>query len=106
MVCNFPAMACSSGRACSLSPVTSYRFRMFDKLTERLQGVIENLRGRGRLTEENISDTLRQVRMALLEADVALPVVKTFIESIRAKVLGHGDRQEPHARSVAGQDHS
>lgn len=61
---------------------------MFDKLTERLQGVIENLRGRGRLTEENINDTLRQVRMALLEADVALPVVKTFIESIRAKVLG------------------
>ena len=53
---------------------------MFDKLTERLQGVIESLRGRGRLTEENISDTLRQVRMALLEADVALPVVKTFIE--------------------------
>lgn len=61
---------------------------MFDKLTERLQGVIENLRGRGRLTEENISDTLRQVRMALLEADVALPVVKSFIESIRGKVLG------------------
>lgn len=61
---------------------------MFDKLTQRLQGVIENLRGRGRLTEENINDTLRQVRMALLEADVALPVVKTFIESIRAKVVG------------------
>lgn len=61
---------------------------MFDKLTERLQGVIESLRGRGRLTEENISDTLRQVRMALLEADVALPVVKSFIESIRGKVLG------------------
>jgi signal recognition particle subunit SRP54 len=61
---------------------------MFDKLTERLQGVIENLRGRGRLTEENIGDTLRQVRMALLEADVALPVVKTFIESVRGKVVG------------------
>ena len=61
---------------------------MFDKLTERLQGVIENLRGRGRLTDENISDTLRQVRMALLEADVALPVVKSFIESIRGKVVG------------------
>jgi signal recognition particle subunit SRP54 len=61
---------------------------MFDKLTERLQGVIESLRGRGRLTEENIGDTLRQVRMALLEADVALPVVKTFIESVRGKVVG------------------
>src|SRR5690606_8114592 len=61
---------------------------MFDKLTERLQGVVESLRGRGRLTEDNINDTLRQVRMALLEADVALPVVKSFIESIRGKVIG------------------
>jgi len=61
---------------------------MFDKLTERLQGVIESLRGRGRLTEDNINDTLRQVRMALLEADVALPVVKSFVDSIRAKVPG------------------
>jgi signal recognition particle subunit SRP54 len=61
---------------------------MFDKLTERLQGVIESLRGRGRLTEDNINDTLRQVRMALLEADVALPVVKTFIDGVRGKVVG------------------
>jgi signal recognition particle subunit SRP54 len=61
---------------------------MFDKLTERLQGVIESLRGRGRLTADNIDDTLRQVRMALLEADVALPVVKTFVDSIRVKVPG------------------
>lgn len=61
---------------------------MFDKLTERLQGVVESLRGRGRLTEENINDTLRQVRMALLEADVALPVVKGFVDSIRTKVVG------------------
>jgi signal recognition particle subunit SRP54 len=61
---------------------------MFDKLTERLQGVMESLRGRGRLTDENISDMLRQVRMALLEADVALPVVRTFIDSIRAQAVG------------------
>jgi signal recognition particle subunit SRP54 len=61
---------------------------MFNKLTERLQGVIEGLRGRGRLTEDNINDTLRQVRMALLEADVALPVVKTFVDAIRGKVVG------------------
>lgn len=61
---------------------------MFDKLSERLQSVLEGLRGRGRLTEDNISDTLRQVRMALLEADVALPVVKTFVEAIKAKVVG------------------
>ncbi|MBC7983232.1 MAG: signal recognition particle protein [Candidatus Obscuribacterales bacterium] len=61
---------------------------MFDKLSERLQSVVDGLRGRGRLTEENIADTLRQVRMALLEADVALPVVKTLIEAIKARVIG------------------
>jgi signal recognition particle subunit SRP54 len=61
---------------------------MFDKLTERLQGVMDNLRGRGRLTDDNINDTMRTVRMALLEADVALPVVKTFIEAVRAKAVG------------------
>jgi len=61
---------------------------VFDKLTERLQGVVDSLRGRGRLTEENIADTLRQVRMALLEADVALPVVKTLIDSIKTRVVG------------------
>jgi signal recognition particle subunit SRP54 len=61
---------------------------MFDKLTERLQGVMDNLRGRGRLTEDNINETMRTVRMALLEADVALPVVKTFIEAVRAKAVG------------------
>lgn len=61
---------------------------MFDKLTERLQGVMDNLRGRGRLTDDNINETMRTVRMALLEADVALPVVKTFIEAVRAKAVG------------------
>lgn len=61
---------------------------MFDKLTERLQSVVDGLRGRGRLTEDNIADTLRQVRMALLEADVALPVVKTLIDSIKADIVG------------------
>ena len=61
---------------------------MFDKLSERLQSVVEGLRGKGRLTEDNISDTLRQVRMALLEADVALPVVKTLIDAIKGKVIG------------------
>jgi signal recognition particle subunit SRP54 len=61
---------------------------VFDKLSERLQSVVDGLRGRGRLTEDNISDTLRQVRMALLEADVALPVVKTLIDAIKAKAVG------------------
>jgi signal recognition particle subunit SRP54 len=61
---------------------------VFDKLSSRLAAVVEGLRGRGRLTEENIGDTLRQVRMALLEADVALPVVKEFIDAVKARAIG------------------
>jgi signal recognition particle subunit SRP54 len=61
---------------------------VFDKLSARLSAVVEGLRGRGRLTEENIGDTLRQVRMALLEADVALPVVKEFIDAVKARAVG------------------
>ncbi len=61
---------------------------MFDNLSGRLSAVARNLTGKGRLTDANIKDTLRQVRLALLEADVALPVVKTFIERIRERVLG------------------
>lgn len=61
---------------------------MFENLTDRLSQAAKNLSGKGRLSEENIKDTLRQVRLALLEADVALPVVKTFIEKIRARSLG------------------
>ena len=61
---------------------------MFDNLSGRLSEVARNLTGKGRLTDANIKDTLRQVRLALLEADVALPVVKTFIERIRERVLG------------------
>jgi signal recognition particle subunit SRP54 len=62
---------------------------MLENLTDRLQGVIKNLRGQARLTEENISDAMREVRMALLEADVALPVVKSFIASVKEKAQGH-----------------
>ena len=61
---------------------------MFDKLSSRLSAVVEGLRGRGRLTEDNIADTLRQVRMALLEADVALPVVKDFVDGVKARAVG------------------
>ena len=56
---------------------------MFDSLSERLSKTLKQLRGQGRLTEDNIKDALRDVRMALLEADVALPVVKAFIEHYR-----------------------
>ncbi|MDG2107805.1 MAG: signal recognition particle protein [Woeseiaceae bacterium] len=61
---------------------------MFENLSGRLSDAVRNLSGRGRLTEANIKDTLRQVRLTLLEADVALPVVKTFIERIRIRALG------------------
>jgi len=61
---------------------------MFDNLTERLGSVLNKLRGQGRLSEENIKETMREVRMALLEADVALPVVRAFIEQVREKALG------------------
>ena len=61
---------------------------MFDKLTERLAAAVQGLRGRGRVTEENVAETLREVRMALLEADVALPVVKSFTDSVRTRALG------------------
>lgn len=61
---------------------------MLDNLTQRLSGVIKNLRGQARLTENNIQDTLREVRLALLEADVALPVVKEFTAQVKQAALG------------------
>jgi len=61
---------------------------MFDQLSGRLGAAVAALRGRGRLTEDNIAATLRDVRIALLEADVALPVARRFIEAVRARALG------------------
>ena len=61
---------------------------MFDNLSDRLSQAARNLAGKGRLSESNIKDTLRQVRLALLEADVALPVVKSFIEKIQQRAIG------------------
>ena len=61
---------------------------MFQNLTDRLSGTIKRLRGQGRLSEDNIRESLREVRMALLEADVALPVVKEFIEKVRERAVG------------------
>ena len=62
---------------------------MLDNLTQRLSSVIKTLRGQSRLTEANIQDALREVRVALLEADVALPVVKDFIAHLKEQALGH-----------------
>ena len=61
---------------------------MFDNLSQRLQGTFKRLRGQGRLTEDNMRDTLREIRVALLEADVAVPVVKGFIERVRERAAG------------------
>ncbi|MBF8292469.1 MAG: ffh, partial [Steroidobacteraceae bacterium] len=68
---------------------------MFDTLAARLGQAVNSLRGRGRLSEDNIADTLRQVRMALLEADVAVPVVKAFIDAARARAIGTDLAGEP-----------
>lgn len=72
---------------------------MFDNLTDRLSGTLKKLKGQGRLTEANIQDTLREVRMALLEADVALPVVTDFIQHVTERALG----QEVQASLSPGQ---
>ena len=61
---------------------------MFDSLSERLGSTLQKIRGQGRITEDNVKDTLREVRMALLEADVALPVVRDFIASVKEKAMG------------------
>ncbi|HVP09439.1 MAG TPA: signal recognition particle protein [Burkholderiales bacterium] len=61
---------------------------MLDNLTARLARIVKTIRGEARLTEANVQDALREVRVALLEADVALPVVKHFIDAVRAKALG------------------
>jgi signal recognition particle subunit SRP54 len=69
------------GHLSSLSPV-------LDNLTTRLAKIVKTIRGEARLTADNIQEALREVRMALLEADVALPVVREFIASVREKALG------------------
>ena len=61
---------------------------MFDNLTERLSGTLRSITGQAKLSEDNIKETLREVRMALLEADVALPVVKDFVESVKERAVG------------------
>lgn len=61
---------------------------MFDNLSEKLQKIFKNLRGQGKLTEDNIKDALREVRMALLEADVHFKVAKDFVAGIAARAVG------------------
>ena len=61
---------------------------MFEQLGDRLQHTLKKISGQARLSEQNISDSMREVRLALLEADVALPVVKSFISTVKAKAVG------------------
>src|SRR5215207_2303696 len=61
---------------------------MFDSLSEKLQGAFKNLRGLGKISEENVGDSLREVRMALLEADVNFKVARDFIDRVKTKSLG------------------
>ena len=61
---------------------------MFDSLSQRLSKIVKTMRGQARLTEENTRDMLREVRMALLEADVALPVVREVLARIKEKAMG------------------
>jgi signal recognition particle subunit SRP54 len=61
---------------------------MFENLTDRLSETFKKVTGQARLTEDNIQDALRDVRMALLEADTALPVVKDFVEAVKARAIG------------------
>src|SRR5215470_4666041 len=61
---------------------------MFDQLTARLSAALQRVSGRGRITEENVRETVRTIRMALLEADVALPVAKTLVDRVRDRALG------------------
>src|SRR5690606_18306649 len=61
---------------------------MFDSLSDRLGGVFDKLRGRGALKEQDVRDAMREVRIALLEADVALPVVRRFVDQVTEKAVG------------------
>ena len=61
----------------------------FENLTERLQNVFKNLRRKGKISESDIQEATKEIRLALLEADVALPVVKDFIKKIRERAIGH-----------------
>ena len=61
---------------------------MFDTLTDKLGGILDKLKGRGVLSEDDVNVAMREIRIALLEADVALPVVKDFIEKVRVQALG------------------
>ena len=77
---------------------------MFDNLSDKLQRVFKNLRGEGKLTAENMEEALREIRVALLEADVHFKVVKQFIEQVKAKGHGRGSAHGSFARPAGRQN--
>ena len=77
---------------------------VFDTLSDRLQSALGDLRKQGRLDEESISRAMREVRLALLEADVNFEVVKDFVARVRERALGADVAQEPDAGPAGGED--
>ena len=81
-------MAILANNACLRAAILILRIRMLDNLTSRFSNVFKNIRGQSKLTEDNIKEALREVRLALLEADVALPIVKDLVNNVKEKALG------------------
>lgn len=71
---------------------------MFETLSDRLQNAIKNIKGHGKITEENIEPMLREVRLALLEADVNYKVVKEFTTTVKEKALGEEGQKKSYSR--------
>ena len=84
----------------------SRSFPMFDNLSDKLQRVFKNLRGEGKLSAENMESALREIRVALLEADVNFKVVKQLIESVKVKAMGQEVLMLPFALPAGHRDHS
>ena len=79
---------------------------MFDALSQKLQNAFRNLRGLGKISESNVGEALREVRMALLEADVNFKVARDFIETVKVKIAGRGGGAKHSARPADHQDHA
>ena len=73
---------------------------MFDTLSDRLDGIFKKLRGQGRISESNIDEALREVRLALLEANVNIKVVRDFVEHVKKKALGQEVMRSLYARAA------
>ena len=78
----------------------------FESLTERLQNVFKNLRKKGKISEADVQEATKEIRLALLEADVALPVVKDFIKRVRERAVGHEVKQMNYIELYYADDYS